>query len=306
MTIRHAKPVWILAGVSLLALLGLPPNSTAAQPCRPGDVSASCRHAKGLLWKIERSSAAPSFLFGTIHIADPRVTNLPTPVRDALNNARSFSMELIFDGAGIVHMAETMFFNDGRTLESVLGAQRYAELRRVLNERKVPLSDLNRKKPWVVAMAIAAPEHPGIALDMQLQISATLQNKPTLGLETMQEQLTVFNGLSMEDQVALLDHALRSHREADKLLETMVRAYLARDLAEIMAIMNSAGASDQRLQDTLMSRLLTQRNVRMIDRMRPRLEEGNAFIAVGAAHLPGNDGLLALLERAGWRVTPVY
>jgi uncharacterized protein YbaP (TraB family) len=110
----------------------------------------------------------------------------------------------------------------------------------------------------------------------------------------------------MEDQVALLDHALRSHREADKLLETMVRAYLARDLAEIMAIMNSAGASDQRLQDTLMSRLLTQRNVRMIDRMRPRLEEGNAFIAVGAAHLPGNDGLLALLERAGWRVTPVY
>jgi uncharacterized protein len=52
--------------------------------------------------------------------------------------------------------------------------------------------------------------------------------------------------------------------------------------------------------------LLTQRNVRMMDRMRSRLVEGNAFIAVGAAHLPGTDGLLALLERAGWRVTPVY
>jgi uncharacterized protein YbaP (TraB family) len=305
MTIRHAKLVRVLASLSLLVpLLGLP--SHAAATCRPNDASAACRYTKGLLWKIERSGRTPSFLFGTIHISDTRVTTLPPPVRDALDKAKSFTMELIFDGAGIVHMAETMFFNDGRTLAGVLGAPRYADLRRAMTERKLPLTDLERKKPWVVAMMLSQSSQQGIALDMQLQINATLQNKPTLGLETMQEQLSVFNGLAMEDQIALLDHALRGHHEEEKILETMVRAYLARDLTEIMAIMNDARAVDQRLQNTLMSRLLTQRNIRMADRMRARLDEGGAFIAVGAAHLPGDDGLLALLERAGWRVTPVY
>lgn len=307
MTIRYPRFGQVLASVSLLVpLLGVAPNLADANACRPSDTSAACRYTKGLLWKIERNGRTPSLLFGTMHISDPRVTTLPTPVRDALNGARSFSMEIIFNGAGIVDMAETTFFNDGRTLEGVLGKPRYAELQRVLTERGISISELNRKKPWVVAMTMSLTERGGIALDTQLQISATLQNKPTFGLETMQEQLTVFNGLSIEDQIALLDDALRNYREEGKLLETMVRAYVARDLTEIMAITNSAGVTDRRLQDTLMTRLLTQRNLRMAERMGARLEEGNAFVAVGAAHLPGNDGLLALLERAGWRVTPVY
>jgi uncharacterized protein len=309
MTIPHKTLARILTSLSLLgALLGAPSGhaADAAKPCRAGDTAAACRYAKGLLWKIERGDRAPSYLFGTIHISDPRVTNLPPPVREAFTAARSFTMELILDGAGFVHMAETMFFNDGRTLESVLGAERYKEIQRTLLDRGLPVSDLNRKKPWVVVLMMSGPGRGGLALDMQLQVSATLQEKPTHGLETMQEQLAVFNGLSIEDQVSMLNSTLRYHREMEKMLETMVQAYLARDLNRIMAIMDSASADDRRLQDTLMARLLTQRNTRMVDRMRSRLEEGNAFIAVGAAHLPGTDGLLALLERAGWRVTPVY
>jgi len=309
MTTLHKKLVRTLTGLSLAAsLFGLPPAhaADATKPCAIGDTSLACRYGKGLLWKIERSGHAPSHLFGTIHISDPRVTNLPPPVRAAFNTARSFTMELILDGAGFVHMAETMFFDDGRTLESVLGTARYKEIEKVLTDRGLPVTDLKRKKPWVVVMMLSGPARGGLALDMQLQVSATLQEKPTRGLETMQEQLAVFNGLSIEDQVAMLDYTLRYQRESEKLLETMVQAYLARDLNRIMAIMDSAQANDRRLQDTLMARLLTQRNLRMVDRMRPRLEEGNAFIAVGAAHLSGADGLLVLLERAGWRVTPIY
>jgi uncharacterized protein len=309
MTNPHKTLVRILTSLSLsVALLGAPVSHAAdvAKLCRAGDTSVACRYAKGLLWKIERSGHAPSHLFGTIHISDPRVTNLPPPVREAFNAARSFTMELILDGAGFVHMAETMFFNDGRTLESVLGVERYKEIQRTLLDRGLPVSDLNRKKPWVVVLMMSGPGRSGLALDMQLQVGATLQEKPTHGLETMQEQLAVFNGLSIEDQVSMLNSTLRYHLEMEKMLETMVQAYLSRDLNRIMAIMDSAAVDDRRLQDILMTRLLTQRNVRMMDRMRSRLVEGNAFIAVGAAHLPGTDGLLALLERAGWRVTPVY
>jgi uncharacterized protein YbaP (TraB family) len=203
-------------------------------------------------------------------------------------------------------MAETMFFDDGRTLQGVIGAKRYKELEDALRESGLPMSDLNRKKPWVAVLMLSTPGHGGLSLDMQLQVNATLQEKQTTGLETMQEQLAVFNELSIDDQVAMLDHTLRYHRETEKLLETMVQAYLARDLNRIMAAMDADSVDDQRLQETFMTRLLTQRNIRMVDRMRPELDKGNAFIAVGAAHLAGADGLLALLERAGWRVTPVY
>ena len=274
-------------------------NSAAPTP-------ATDRYAKGLLWKIERSGQKPSYLFGTIHISDLRVTTLPVPVRETFDAAQSFTMELIAGGAGLVHMAEMMFFNDGRTLEGTIGAQRYAEVRRALTARGVPVGDLNKKKPWVVVMLLSTPAQTGVPLDLQLQVRATLQNKPTYGLETMQEQIAVFNDLSMADQVALLDDTLRYHREVDKLLEAMVQAYVARDLARLMTIMDSANTGDARLRDTVMERLLANRNVRMVERMCARLDDGNAFIAVGAAHLPGERGLLALLEQAGYRTTPLY
>jgi uncharacterized protein YbaP (TraB family) len=215
-------------------------------------------------------------------------------------------MELIADSAGLVHMAEMMFFNDGRTLEGSIGAQRYAAVRRALTARGAPVDDLNKKKPWVIVMLLSVPAQTGVALDLQLQSRATRQRKPTHGLESMQEQIAVFNDLSMADQVALLDDTLRDYHEADRLLEAMVQAYVARDLARVMAIMDSSSVEDAHLRETVTERLLASRNVRMIERMRPRLDEGNAFIAVGAAHLPGERGLLALLEQAGYRVTPLY
>jgi uncharacterized protein YbaP (TraB family) len=309
MTIPRHTLLRLLASLPLLASFGVQPASAAdaAKTCRSGDTSVTCRYAKGLLWKIERSGRAPSHLFGTIHVSDPRVTSLPAPVRTAFNTSHTFAMELIFDGAGFVHMAETMFFSDGRTLDTVIGAERYKELRRALTEQGVPLADLNRKKPWVAVMMLSGPGRGGLSLDMQLHVSATLQNKPAFGLETMQEQLAVFNGMAMEDQVVLLDNTLRYHNDgADKLIETMMQAYLARDLTRIMEIANAAPASERGLQERFMARLLTERNLRMAERMQKYLEQGNAFVAVGAAHLPGQDGLLALLERAGWRVTPVY
>jgi hypothetical protein len=304
-------PARPLARLLFLVLLGMANAVPAAGPvnaasCRADDRRAECRYAKGLLWKIERPERKPSYLFGTIHISDPRVTTLAPPVRSTFNAARSFTMELILDSGGLVHLAETMFFSDGRTLEGVIGKQRYAEVQRAFDERGLPQTDLNRRKPWMVIMLLSMPRQSGVALDMQLQLDATLQNKPTHGLETLKEQLAVFDELTMEDQVALLDHTLRHQRKADALLESMVQAYVARDLARIMAMTDSGDLEDRRLQNTVMQRLLTSRNQRMLERMRPRLEEGEAFIAVGAAHLAGNGGLLPLLERAGWRVTPLY
>ena len=300
-----------LAALLLGVIAPLPaqtPTTTTARACT-APAPAACRYTKGLLWKIERGGNKPSYLFGTIHISDPRVTNLPAPVRDAFNAAASFTMELIFDGAGITHLAEIMFFNDGRTLEGAIGAKRYAEVQRLLAERGTPSTDLEKKKPWAVVMLLSAPPQSGIALDLQLQVDATLRSKPTYGLETVQEQIAMFDGLAMADQVAMLDSTLRHYRESQKLFESIVQAYVARDLTRLMTLTeppSTATADDRRVHTTVMERLLLSRNTRMVERMQPRLQQGNAFIAVGAAHLAGERGILPLLEQAGFRVTPIY
>jgi len=309
---RLTAPVYSL----ILALLAWAPSINATPAAERADVRAAkdcvasstlpCRHSKGLLWKIERAGDKASYLFGTIHVSDPRVTTLPQPVQQAFDTAQSFTMEVIVDGAGLTHMAESMFFNDQRTLESTIGKERYAEIRHLFEVRKLPLNDLNKKKPWVIEMMLSTPAQAGLPLDFQLQLRATLQGKPTYGLENIRDQIAVFDELPMADQVSMLEATLRYYRDTGALIEQMVQAYVARDLVRIMGLMDAPPGEDRRLHEAVMERLLANRNVLMVQHMRARLDEGNAFIAVGAGHLAGPRGLLMLLEQNGYRVSPVY
>ena len=162
-------------------------------------------------------------------------------------------------------------------------------------------------KPWAVLMALSAPRAGrGLFLDVALQYDATQRGKPTHGLETMQEQIAVFNGMSLDDQVVLLRDAVQNHALTQDAMEELTRAYLKRDLSALLAISEKHRPADARVHAAMMERLLVRRNANMAERMRVRLKEGNAFIAVGALHLPGDTGLLRLLSAAGYRVTRIY
>jgi uncharacterized protein YbaP (TraB family) len=268
---------------------------------------AAAKYTKGLLWKIEAPGAKSNYLFGTIHSEDKRVTALPEPVIKALDASSRFTMEAIIDGDGIVYMAEAMYFSDDRTLEQVVGKKLYAESVKILAARGIPTQGVEKQKPWAVMMALSMPPpKTGEYLDFILQERATRQNKPVSGLETIQEQLAVFDELPLPDQVALLREAVQEQDKFEKELEEMIGAYLARDIAALAEAGTKHKPEDDRLYRSVMDRLLTQRNTRMAARMGPILKDGGAFVAVGAAHLPGESGLLNLLEKAGYRVTPVY
>ena len=88
--------------------------------------------------------------------------------------------------------------------------------------------------------------------------------------------------------------------------EEITRAYLNRDLSALLALNEKYKLQDARVYNAMMDRLLVRRNANMAERMRVRLKEGNAFIAVGALHLPGETGMLRLLSAAGYHVTRVY
>lgn len=283
---------------------GLSASSIGAQTAQTARLA---KFSRGLLWKIESPGRKASYLFGTMHSADPRVTDVHPSVRDALNNASSFTMELLFNGASISSMAEAMFFTKGQSLRAAVGDELFEQTEQAMAEHGFPTRGLNSKKPWVVIMMLNTPRaEPGLALDLLLQLEATLQDKPTFGLETMEEQIGVFNDMAIEDQVTLLRHAVRIHGQITREFERLVETYRSGDLNGLMELVRGYKDEAGGAYDAMLERLLTRRNHVMVQRMAPRLKEGNAFIAVGAAHLPGENGLLDLLEQAGYRVSAVY
>ena len=316
---RHASGgAPILIKILLLLFTSLPLFAGTAIPnaCAENRASATApavqsnpqsKFTKGLLWKISAPGVKSSYLFGTMHSDDDRVTALPEPVTKALDASDRFTMEALIDADGLIFMAQEMFFNDGRTLEQVIGKELFAKSVAAMTAHGVPTVAVEKQKPWAVMMALAMPRpKTGEFLDLILEQRAKRLNKPVTGLETIAEQVEVFNDLPLPDQVVLLRETVRSHPLFEAEIEKMIIAYLARDLVVLEKISEKQELEDDRVFHTVMDRLFTQRNYRMAERMRPMLKQGGSFIAVGVAHLTGEHGLLNLLEKAGYRVTSVY
>ncbi len=271
---------------------------------------AAERFGQGLLWRIEGKGVAASHVFGTIHLADPRVTVLPPAVARELKQARTVMLEARLDAGSLQLLAARMLYTDGRDLPGVAGEELFRKTVAVAGGIGLPEPALRLLKPWALAVLLSVPpQNPAEVLDLVLARLATEQGKPLLELESMEEQLAIFEGLSEEDQVLMLRHAVDNFENMPRLIGRVVDAYLARDLAGLWRIREeTARASEEmrRFHETFVRRLLHDRNGRMAQRAEPRLREGGAFIAVGALHLYGDGGLPALLERRGWRVTRVY
>ena len=267
----------------------------------------STENARGLLWKVEGKNQKPSYLFGTIHIADPRVTDLPPPVRAVLDAADDLIVEVVPDMESMARLTQSMRFGDGRTLTQTVGARMVADAQAALAKLRIPLADIDSLKPWAIVLMLLTPDLNGaLPLDLVLQTRAGERGVAVAGLETMDEQIEVFDGLSLDDQRDLLDVTLRDQAQIAGRTEALTRAYLARDLEKLRALAEADRLANPALHATVMRRLLADRNRRMVERMQSRLRRGNAFIAVGAAHLPGPQGLIKLLEREGYRLSAVY
>jgi len=292
-----------LAAAAALALL-------AALPGVAPQLHAAERYERGLLWRVEGAGAAASHVFGTVHLADPRVTRLPPAVARELEEARSLTLESSLEPANILVLAGRMVFDDGRDLPAVAGEALFNRAAKLTAGLGLPEPVLRVFKPWAVAMLLSVPpQDPANVLDFVLARRASEGGKPVHELESMEEQVSVFEGMALEDQVALLRQAVDEYERLPRQISRVVDAYLARDLAGIWRISQEsvdAGSEERRLNEVLMRRLLHDRNARMAERAEARLREGGAFIAVGALHLYGGGGVLALLEQRGWRVTRIY
>jgi hypothetical protein len=291
----HHAHYWL---ITLLITLGVASNLLLAAD-----------HEKGLLWQINKAGLTPSYLFGTIHSDDPRVIKLPPAVRSRFEQADSVTIEVALTFSTAMKSLFSMYLKPGETLDQLIDKKDYAELVKILINYGVPEEATKRLKPLVTLLILSSPKSKtGQFLDLQLYQQAQALDKPVFGLETAEEQLALFDFLSLEEQVTLLKDSLKELSKIPEILEQLHELYLQRDLGGLLKLNEESIKMDnhKELADKFMKRLIVDRNLVMVERMQARLLEGNAFIAVGALHLPGRQGLLKLLEARGYRVLALY
>ena len=272
------------------------------------------RNSQGLLWRVETPGQADSYLFGTMHATDPKILTLPTPVFEALQTVQSVVLEMEMTDLVQQKLGAAMLLVDGRRLDGILGRERFAALAQVGRLYGFGPEALTRLAPWaaMTVISIAPSEYRRIRegiqpLDQAIQTYAEKRGLPVHGLETVEEQISVFRDVPEPEQIALLDLAVRAHIGIEGWFVRMKDAYLTRDLGRLVALTREQTVGgDRQLMDSFEARLIEARNLRMAVRMAERLDAGAAFIAVGALHLPGEKGVVHLLELQGRRVTRLY
>jgi uncharacterized protein len=292
----------------LLAFVLLSLAAGAAVP-----VAAQVPFGQGRLWQVERPGGAPSYVFGTFHGTDRRLLDLPQAVEGALLGAERLILELRFDREALRRVGAATLAPPGEHLDELVGPGVFAQVTAVGERYGLAARELAALRPWALIVTFSMPpaeiarQHAGILpLDQQLQVMAEAHGIPVYGLETVAEQVAIFDGLSDAEQVALLRATLAENERIDDWYARFLEAYLEGDGARLLELMltQASGARDE-VYDVLLERLLTMRNTRMVERLQQHLAAGGSFVAVGDLHLRGAHGILSALQRRGYRISRV-
>jgi len=267
------------------------------------------RFTRGLLWRLGRKGVAPSHVFGTIHVADPRLAELPAAALKAFAGARSLMVEFLPDAYTRERFLEAALLPEPHTLEEAIGAEDFRRAVHSLEPIGLKPELINRLKPWSVLLNLRDPRAAeGAPLDSQLLELARARHIPCSQIEGVEEQIFTFDEFPMDAQVALLKHSLAHGDELLALSDRTLEAYLAGDLAAIWRLREEFAARYPeigRYQEIMTKRVVYDRSVVMAFRMQRDLRRGAAFVALGALHLFGEKGVLALLEEDGYHASRV-
>jgi uncharacterized protein YbaP (TraB family) len=284
------------------------------------EAAGKIANTEAILWRVEKAGLIPSHLFGTMHVADKRINDLSEAATTAIADATILAVEIedmspaamMKEAAGLPQL---MVYSDGTRLELKLTPEEFAKVSNLLGKSGIPAPMAQVIRPWLISTMLSVPDcelkrNPaGLhALDHRLAAIAKQRNIPVVGLETVKSQLQAMTSVPDKDQLAMLRLSLAYIDRREDLFETLIQAYLDRDLGIVLSLTKAlaklAGLTET--GDVAFNRqLLEKRNHKMFDASLPLVDKGKAFIAVGAAHLIGTTGLVALYRKEGFTVTAV-
>ncbi|MEM7054889.1 MAG: TraB/GumN family protein [Pseudomonadota bacterium] len=261
-----------------------------------------------VLWTVETPEGELNWLLGTIHSEDPRVLDFPPALEQVINDAERVALELMPDQAMLSELNQAMNLPQGKHLKDFIEPELYQRVVEKLSDYGMTESAVNRLRPWAAAMTLSLPvPETGIFMDLALAFRVASRGTEIASLETLDEQLQFLTSMGEDAHLAMLQTALEDYAEGRVLFEALITAYVERDLVKLQALsQQELAAMGEDVQAHFQQVGLNQRNQRMLKRAMPMLDQGGTLVAVGALHLPGKTGLIALLQSKGYRVEPVY
>ena len=304
-----------LAGLLAVAVAA----AVLASACAPARHTSAAASTGALpapfLWRIEGLEAT-SYLFGTIHLPDERVLTLHPAVEAAFAASDAVYTEIPMTLATSMEASSRIFLEDGTRLRDVLPADLYERADRYLTARGRDIELFGRFKVWKFTMDLGMLDSFrkylfSVPMDMTLASRAQAAGKLTGGLETVEEQMAVFESLTLEEQVEMLRQTLAEleamEARGEPAHDEVVQLYLSGDGEALAAEM--AAAEGDPVGAKFLRLILTERDERMAERAAARMR-GNPrtsfFFAVGAAHCVGDEGLPVRLRRLGFQVERVH
>lgn len=294
----------LLAALWVVPTFGFDCNAWKYPEPSIAKANSDTAYSQGLLWEIRNANGKRSYVFGTIHLADARIQAATAYAHSYIRRSSRFAMEVLLDHETPAVVAQAMFFQDNSTLADSLETALLETSLELLEGHGLDHDTASRLKPWAAYMTLSVPAaDKGPPLDLQLLNVAIGNNAELLGIETIDEQLAIFQTLALGEQVSLLAESVCNYAENQAQIAAMVELYLAQNIRGL------AQMTDQyrtEVNDKLLQRLLVDRNAIMVERIMPWLDEGDIFIAVGALHLPGPTGILRTLATKGYQVEAVF
>ena len=258
-----------------------------------------------LLWQVTRPGMKDTtYLFGTMHTRDARAFQFGPAVSRAFIRADMVAGELDMEETKRMDQSvmNAMFLPKGSSLDRLYNKREYKEVIGTLKERLGPVAPICTKiKPFYTIALLNEAElgnDSAIVLDAWFQLKAQEAGKPVVGLETVTEQIEAVERIPLKAQARMLLEAVRT--DPRNGTHSGLQAYLARDLDALMLDMETV-----RMPADAEEALLRDRNLRMTERLEKHMRGHGVFVAVGAAHLPGEYGLIDRLRRLGYTVLPV-
>ncbi len=258
-----------------------------------------------LLWKISGNGLKkPSYLFGTIHITCD--ATLDKNVLNALDATDQLYLELDMDDPNMqAEMMSGIMMKDGVTMSSLLSPEDFKMVDEFVKANTgMPLSLMEKFKPFLVT-AMLYPKMlncPPQSLEESLMTETKKQNEEVYGLETFQEQFDVFDAIPYKDQMQDLVNSAKDNMASDKEeFLKMLDMYNTKDLNKLYELINESESKTTSHNDVL----LVNRNKNWIPKIEKTAKEKPTFFGVGAAHLAGEDGVILLLRKKGYKVEAI-
>ena len=301
----------VVLGVGLAAAVVAPVHAqTAAAAAEAAPAIRAVPRAEGqgpAMWVVKDADST-LYLFGTVHLLRPTTAWGTDRIDAAFDSADKLVLEISNpdDQAAVIPLIQQHGLSPATPLSSLLTAEELAKLDAAGQTIGLSAAQLDPFRPWFAALTLSvaplakAGYDPASGVELILKARAEAAGKPVTGFETIDEQIRILAGFPQEDQLDFLRSTLEDFDTATTDLDKLVEAWATGDVEAIETV----GVDPMReSSEELYQALLVRRNTIWADQIQTELAgSGTVFIAVGAAHLAGDDSVQEILERRGVEV----